>query len=409
MAERICKNARLFKWFWIFQEPLFWGPILIHYILHTGKMGLPSLYFMESVVVLYMVILEVITGSLADQIGRKKTIIAGSICGCFSAIGLAVANCPLHIWIMNFSCMTGMALYSGAEEALLYDSLAEDGQQELYEKIFGKALGLRYLFQAFCALAAGWMYEIHPRFPIILSVPGFFVTLAAAIYFEEPKYQKKRYNTTEQLQIMANSAIFVINHKKVRWIIGFGVLIFVVSKLCFFTCNPYFELVNLPFKLYGVIFFFLNIIAWFFATHAHIIDDKLGEQTCITSIILIKGMTILAMGTFVVSISAWIILLQNIIRGFMNPFMSRFINQHLSPESRATVLSIKSAITRLAQTIALLVFGRMLKIWALPFCLQILGIIAFILGGICIWKFRKVFGEEILVRSNPKLAKEINQ
>ncbi|TRZ77703.1 MFS transporter [bacterium] len=393
MAENICRNARLFKWFWIFREPLFWGPILIHYIQHTGKMSLSSIYLMESFVALYAMCLEIVTGSLADQLGRKKTIIAGSIFCLASIIGLVIANCPIHMWIMNFSCMTGLALYSGATEAFLYDTLAENNQKELYEKIYGQAIGIKFLIHAFCSLIAGWFYEIHPRFPIILSIPGSLIALVMVMYFEEPKYHKKQYDMKEQLQIMKKSMVFVMHHKKVQWIISFGALIVVVSKLWFFTYNPYFELVKLPFKLYGIIFFCLNIIAWIFATHAHAIDNKLGEQTCIISIILIMGFAITLMGTFVTLAFVWIVLLQNITRGFMNPFMSRFMNQHLKPESRATVLSIKSAISGLIAVIALAIFGGMIKVLTLSNCLQILGITMFILGGICIWKFKKVFDE----------------
>lgn len=391
--KEICRNARLFWWFAVFQDPLFWGPVVIYYIQHTGKMALSDIYLLESITVLGMTFLEIITGSLADQIGRKKTIMAGSFLCLMGAICFTVVNSPLLVWISNILWMTGLVLHSGADQALLFDSLKENDQSGFYQEILGKATAARFLLAAFSSLVVGWLSEMHPRLPIILSVPGILFSLIIVFCFQEPKYEKKKYSIREQTEIIKSSILFVSHHKKVCWIISFFIIISVSSMLWFFTYNPYFELVGLKMEYYGIIFFFLNIISWFFSRYSHAINCKIGEKTCIIMLVLLQAAPIFLLGTFITIPSLGLMLSQSVVRGFMSPFISRFINQHLDSESRATVISIKSAIYSFVSFLALNVFGRTLKIWTLPLCLQVLGIITLFFGVISTWAFGKIFGK----------------
>ena len=73
------RNVILYKLFVMFNEPLFWGPILIISLQNLAHMSLPDIYFMESAVMIICVALDIPAGALADVIGRKKTLIIGRI------------------------------------------------------------------------------------------------------------------------------------------------------------------------------------------------------------------------------------------------------------------------------------------------------------------------------------------
>jgi MFS family permease len=108
-------------------------------------------------------------------------------------------------------------------------------------------------------------------------------------------------------------------------------------------------------------------------------------------LILLIAIPILVMGSIPSVFCVGMVLFQNIARGFMVPFFGEFMNRHLDRENRATVLSIQSAVSGFAQVIALHSFGILLKTYNLLFCLQILGIIVLVLGGLAILKFKKIF------------------
>ena len=187
------------------------------------------------------------------------------------------------------------------------------------------------------------------------------------------------------------SVLFVYNHTKVKWIIAFTTLIVVTSKIWFFTYNPYFELVDLPLAYFGWIFCLLNIVAAVCSHEAHRFTKYLGEFGGVTMMIILTALPIWLMGVYVVQISVLLVLMQNVVRGYMGPFMGGLLHQHLDSENRATVVSLKSTVNNIGQFIVLITFSLFLNAWPLPLCLQILGISTLFIGVFLVISFRLIF------------------
>ncbi len=384
------RNVRLYKLYKTFGEPLMWGPILISCLMNLGHMKLSEIYFMESIVLVGTIFLQIPTGAIADIVGRRKTIFVGSIFLSTSTILFSTIHSPLSVWIANIIWMIGFSICSGADSAFLYDSLKVLGREDEYKKIEGNAVGNRLLITAICSIFVGYLAEYYTRLPIILSIPGVVFSTIIVFFFKEPIVDKK-YTPREQIDLMKVSLLFVSNHKQVKWIIFFVTLIGVSSKVWFFTYNPYFELVNLSLKYYGIVFFILNLVAWFFSKNASYISKRIKDLNIMILLVLLIAVPILVMSSIPSVFCVTMVFFQNTVRGFMTPFFGEFMNRHLNSENRATVLSIQSAVSGTAQFIALGAFGFLLENNGLLFCLQILGIIVLVLGGLAIFRYKKVF------------------
>jgi hypothetical protein len=271
----------------------------------------------------------------------------------------------------------GYALCSGANRALIYDTLLAGGRVHEYKKIEGKAIGTRLLIIAFSCLVTSLLAMVDLRLPLILSIPGMCVSMFMVSRMKEPP---RTYSLQSGFSLMKLSVLLVANNKRIKWVTLFSVLIGVSSKVWFFTYNPYFELVHLPIYYYGILFFALNVVAWFFSTHAHLIDTRIGEAKSFMLILLSVALPILCMGYFVTSLSVLFVLFQNIARGMSVPFFSDFINRHIDSEKRATVLSVQSAFSGLSQAIGLIGFSVLLAHYSLPTCLLILGTVVLVFG-----------------------------
>jgi hypothetical protein len=140
-----------------------------------------------------------------------------------------------------------------------------------------------------------------------------------------------------------------------------------------------------------VVFFTLNIIAYFFSKYAHKISGKIDERIIATVMVLLIGFPILAMGSIVSVFSVCWVFPQNIVRGFMRPFFGEFLNRHLNSENRATVLSVQATVSGLAQFVALGAFGILIGSWGLATCLNILGATVLILGYWALTRYQKIF------------------
>jgi len=389
--EDVKRNLVLYKWYFVLVQSLFVGPILILYLQKVGKMSLSHIYVMEAVVVLGFVLLEIPSGALADLIGRKKTIVLGSFLMVGSEVILTIAVSPVYVWISNILWMISLSMRSGADSAFLYDSLKEVGREKEYEKIQGRAFSYLFLSIAICSLSVGFLSEISLRLPFILSAIGILISCFIALSFKEVS-KKEKYTAKRQKELMKLSILFVKNHKRIKWIIAFSILISTSSKVWFFSYNPYFELVDFDLKYYGVIFFLFNITAWFFSRNAHILRRKIGERSSIISMLLLITIPIILMATFVSKIMISMTVLQNIVRGFKKPFIEAFINHHIEDSGkRATILSIESATDGLASFFVLNLFGLALRFWTLTFSLQVLGFSVLIIGFFLIIQYRKIF------------------
>ncbi len=386
----VYRNIALYKYFVLFNEPLFRGVIIITSLQALAHMELSDIFLMESLVMVLCLLFDIPAGALADLIGRKRTIVIGQILLIGSSIGFAVMASPLSAWISNIFWAVGISFQSGADKAFLQNTLSEGGIGEQYKDIEGRAVGARFLLFAFCSLAVGPLAEIDLRIPLLLSLPGSFVSFFAAWCFKEPA-RSGSYEIKKQLLLIKEGFVYSMKKAELRWIIGFCALLMAAGKLWFFTYNPYFETVGIDLKFYGFIFFLLNIIAWFSSRFVKRIEEFLGEERCMLFMILSTGVPILLMGLFPVWFAAYLVLIQNLVRGFITPFLGGFINKHIQSERlRATVLSVRSSSTNAVIVLALAGFGLMTGNLGLLSSLIVLGGTVLVLGGMSFRSYKKI-------------------
>jgi MFS family permease len=376
-----CKrNIFLYRLHAAFNEPLFWGPILILSLQNLARMPLADIYYMESAALCICVALDLPSGALADIIGRKRTLIIGRIFLLVSAIFFSTMVSPLGAWIGNIFWAIGFSFQSGADTSLLYETLQECRLQKRYAKIEGCAIGSRLVLIAGCSLATGFLAKINLRIPMYLCVPFVAIPLAAAFFMKEPGHTKD-YSMGEQVRMLKDGIVFGIRSKEVRWMVGFAALVGTTSKVWFFTYNPYFEFVHLDLALYGIIFFLLNVVAWLSSHYAYKMENYLGERGCVIGMILCIGLPILLMGVAPARPIAFLVLIQNIVRGAMRPFVGNYMHRHVKNDIRATVLSFQSTFGNVMGIWALAVFGFFIGHAGLLATLNILGVSMLILGG----------------------------
>ncbi len=382
------RNVSLYRFYAIFNEPLFWGPILITALRSLAQMSLPDIYYMEAVVLGICVLTDVPSGALADLIGRQRTITIGRLFLLGSAVLFAVMSSPLVAWIADILWAFGFSLQSGADTALLYDTLKEQGRQGEYKRIEGGAIGSRLILVAFCSLGVGFLARINLRFPIYLGLPFLLIPLAASLFWKEP-VRTERYSIRRQLGILKGGGAFVARSVEVRWMVGFAALLATTSKLWFFTYNPYFELVGVDIAQYGLIFFLLNAVAWLASSHAYQLERIVGERRCLLGMVLCIGVPILLMGLVPIGPFAYLVIVQNIVRGFMRPFVGDYLNRHITSEIRATVLSVQSSTSNLVAIVGLAGFGFMIHELDLLRSLTILGMAVLGLGLLSYRSYQK--------------------
>jgi len=388
--DSVKKNIVLYKLFVLFDEPLFWGAILIISVIQLGHMTLSEIYILEACAMAVITILTIPLGALADIIGSKKVIIIGRIFLLASMIEFAVTKCPRDAWIANILWSIGFSFQSGADESFFYNNLKSIGTEADFKAIQGLACGRKLLLTGICSVSVGYLADINIRIPLFMSIPFMTIPLIAAFFFKEQPRAKK-YSPNDQYKIIIEGIRFATKKAEIRWIIGFCVLISGASKLWFFTYNPYFERVGIPIKNFGWLFFMLNIIAYMTSRYADRIEKSCGEKKCIIGMIALIGIPILFMGLFPIWQMAFLTGLQNIVRSFIRPFRGDFANKHIDSDAiRTTVLSTESAMESFVAIFILWGFGSTTKSFDLLNSLVLLGTSVLILGTLSFKSYKKL-------------------
>ncbi len=390
MDEFACRrNILLYRIYALFNEPLFWGPIVIASLQNLAHMSLSDIYYMEAVVLGICVALDIPSGALADVIGRKKTIIIGRTFLFASVCVFTTMRNPAEAWVGNILWAIGFTMQSGADTALLFETLKECGKEAEYKRIEGRAIGLRLIVIAFCSLATGVFASINPRLPLIIGLPFTLIPLLAALCFNEPA-RTERYSVQKQFCVLRQGLSFIRHSVELRWMVGFAALVMTTSKVWFFTYNPYFELIELNVAYWGLIFFFLNMVAWLSSHYAQQIERYLGEKRCVSFTVPFVGIPILIMGLVPIQPCAFLVVVQNIVRGFVRPFVGDYIHRHVASEIRATMLSTQSSAANFAAIIGLAVFGVGMDHLGLINALILLGLTTLVLGAMSYRAYKRL-------------------
>ncbi|MFA6587479.1 MAG: MFS transporter [Patescibacteria group bacterium] len=388
------RNLILYGIFQALREPLFWGPIIILYLQQMGHMSLSSIYLVESITMLLLIVLQIPTGALADLLGRKNTMIIGSILVVLDNVLFALVDSLAMVLVANLVWAVGFAFVSGADSSFLYDTLAVTGETEKYKKIEGRTTGIRLLLIALTSIFVGYLASVNLRLPVWLGIPGMVMALLVVCLMKEPprpKHVNGEPAYRQHWSLMKLSVLFVANSKKLKWIIAYTVLLGVIGKAWFFTYNPYFEMLKLPLHYYGWIFFAVNVVAAIFSYGSDWLAKKLTEKTNVLGMVMLTGVPIILLSALVYWPMVVLVLTQSMVRGHLRPFMGHFLHDHLDSENRATVVSIQAAVDGFGQFAFFGIFGLALKAISLTTTLFGLGMFSLLLGGYLYVKYLKIF------------------
>ena len=210
-------NIRNFIAFRMFFNARFYYPVFAVIYLDFG-MTLEQFAILNSIWAASIILAEVPSGALSDMIGRKKMVVAAGI---FMVIEMVVwgfaptSDLDLLFWILAINrILSGLAeaAASGADEALVYDSIDEAGQKEDWAKILQKVTRWQSFAFMIALLTGGIIYDPDVmnqactllgfensltqqdtmRWPILLNLVTAVLTLLSACALRETEnYQSK--------------------------------------------------------------------------------------------------------------------------------------------------------------------------------------------------------------------------
>lgn len=183
------KNVKILTWFNFFSDLRLYSAIAIIYFTKiSGSFALGMAIF--SIIMLTSALLELPTGIFSDMLGRRKTIILGTFFIILAIIFYALGQYNFLI-IGAIAEGISRSFYSGNNDALLYDSLAQDKKEGSYDHFLGITTAPTQIAGAIAAVVGGLIAYFSFSLVVWLSVIPQLLCLLLSLRLIEPKVEKK--------------------------------------------------------------------------------------------------------------------------------------------------------------------------------------------------------------------------
>lgn len=372
----------------IFKSGMFSIPIIILFFTDNG-LTMSQILILQALFSVTEIAMEFPTGYFADNYSRKWSIIIGGI---LSTLGYVVYSLSYGFW--GFLCaevMLGMAFsfISGADNAMIYDALAEEKKESDYIRIQGKNDGGGMISEALTGFIGGFMALVSLRFPLYWdAVLNALMIPVALTLVELPKHRMPD-NESNLAKIWKLLKFSLNDHAELKWLLIYSGVVSAATLNMVWFIQPYWKENGVPLELFGSFWALLQLSAAFFSWHAHRIEKFLGRKKSLVALIFFPVAGYFLLGKISFVWSGIFILLFYVTRGINNPVLSDYINGLVSSDIRASILSVKNLVGRLIFSIVGPLMGWVNDLISLGDALLVSGATFLLLGTVALLFMRR--------------------
>jgi MFS family permease len=320
-------------------------PIIIPFY-QSNHLSITEIMLLKSVYALVIVLLELPSGYFADVLGRKKTLIIGAISGAAGFFVYSFTHSYLGFLVAEISLGAGQSFISGADSAMLYDTLAWKEKQNQYTRYEGINASVGNFSEAFAGLAGGGLALISLRLPFYFQALIASMAVPAALTLVEPQIcntAKRKAGIGNIINVVQK---IVLRERDLRFNLLFSSIIGATTLLMAWFAQPLFEKMLLPLALYGAVWTGLNLVTGGSSILAHRIEKKLGESAILKIISVCIPLLMIMAGISPAYAIIPLLFIFYLLRGIATPVLKDYINKQTGTDVRATVMSLRDLTIR---------------------------------------------------------------
>ena len=356
-----------------------------------------EIMLLQSVYAVAIAVLEVPSGMLSDMIGRKKTLVVGSLafaiaysCGAFGA-GL------LMFGLMQIFAAVGQSCYSGTFLALMYEDVEHDKSiTKSPNVIFSNLQVINLVSVLLAALTSVIVVKyMSMRATYFITVLMYLLTFAVSLGLKEKKHT---YGKKENYSLKGYFSIF---REGIQTIAKSGFQILLIDMIvfvCFSNVVLYLQQPLLLDRAFPVAYFgIVSVIVTITTTVAlkvfGALEKRIKQPKRLLSILTMAVIAVL-LSNIVIKNSFWVIMTFSVLAIVMRVreiFIMTEVNRQISDSSRATILSIVSAVEMIGIAVLSAVIGYCENI-SLDFSIVVISLAMLSFYCIIWWRKRRYGG-----------------
>jgi MFS family permease len=148
-----------------------------------------DIFLLQAIYSVSVAVMEIPSGYMADIVGRKKTLILGSVLGALGYLFYSLSHNFTGFLVAEIILGIGGSFISGADSAMLFDSLSATRRQHRYLQFEGRITSLGNFAETIAAVCGGLIAALLGYRAVYISqaVIAALAIPAALMLLEPPK------------------------------------------------------------------------------------------------------------------------------------------------------------------------------------------------------------------------------
>ncbi len=345
------RNITLYPYFQFCRSLLFWQAIWFLYF--ESVVTASQAILLAAIFDLSVVILEVPSGYFSDYLGRRISLMIGmltSMAGCLLLYGSS------SFTFFALACVllgAGNAFVSGTDNALLYDSLAEQDRQTEVAAQEVRAWRYSYSALAISAVAGGYLSMESFRPAYLITAIALLAALVIVFLFQEPSHPQEHPSTKRpwgQMTIVVSR----LQDSALVWIFAFAVGAYVLSHVSYVFAQPYLKetltkaghVSDTP-VVSGIITAVMMVVSVMIGTFMLALRRYIGTIATLLLSMLMQIGLIMALAFLIHPAVIFLLVLRMVPDALSRPLILEIIHPRIESSYRATYLSFQNLFGRL--------------------------------------------------------------
>lgn len=348
------------------------APILIPFFVDLG-LSATDVFVLEAAFALAVLISEIPSGYFADVFGRKYSMLVSVLLALVGTVIFAVSSTFEAFLIAELIWGIGAGFRSGADSALLYDTLIQLKQKTKYKFHEGKAAFYMRVATGISAILGGFIFAMSFRLPFYLNIATFLLLIPLTLLLIEPKRKTlivKKGHLDEILKV----AKFCLSNKKLRLLMLFSALLLSSMITGVWAYYLYYTELGIDVAYFGILFAGFSLFCALGSKYADKLEKIFGMRNSLLIIALVPGISLFLLGSFNHILLVLLIFLNGFVWNLGGIIFMDYINKLTKSAIRATVLSVQSLFGRLFFVVLGPLFGWLVDFDSLGFAFNLLGV-----------------------------------
>ena len=180
------RNLRLLCVFRGIQMSLFPVAIIALFIRDSLGLTMFEVFVLQGAFSVFTAVLEFPGGVVADRIGYRRSLVLASIVAVLGWALYSAASNVATILVCELLLAASLALTSGTDSALMYETLLELDRESSFGRWFGRARSVGAFAEGSAALVAGLLFVWWARLPFVVETIVWVGNVVVALLLVEP-------------------------------------------------------------------------------------------------------------------------------------------------------------------------------------------------------------------------------